>query len=63
MSIMLDDLIGKPLNEMTIAEAAESVRARVKPTADYQGSIEYRREIVVVTVRRALLDCLAQLNS
>ena len=52
-------LIGKTLNEETIAEAARLAMAEATPISDIRGSAEYRKEMVrVITSRglRALLN-------
>jgi carbon-monoxide dehydrogenase medium subunit len=47
-------LVGKPLNDGTIATAAElSIRAS-SPITDMRGTVEFRRHLVGVLTRRAL---------
>jgi CO/xanthine dehydrogenase FAD-binding subunit len=48
-------LVGRELDEMTAREAAEQCVAELDPTGDIHGSAEYRRGLVEVMVRRALL--------
>ncbi len=47
-------LVGKRLNERTIAEAASLAAAASEPRTDVRGSAEYKREVVRVFVARAL---------
>jgi aerobic carbon-monoxide dehydrogenase medium subunit len=48
-------LVGKPLTERTIAEAAEAASEDARPTADpLRGSVEYKREMTKVFCRRGL---------
>jgi len=48
-------LEGKPLTEALIAQAAEAAAKEVSPPSDFLASLEYRREMVKVLVRRALI--------
>lgn len=47
-------LRGKVLNEKTIAVAAEAARAAGDPQPDMRGSAEYKRQLVVALVQRAI---------
>ncbi len=47
-------LRGKSLNDKTIATAAEAARAAADPQADMRGSADYKRQLVVALVRRAI---------
>ena len=47
-------LRGKILNDKTIATAAEAARAAADPQPDMRGSVEYKRELVVALVKRAI---------
>ncbi len=47
-------LRGKALNEKTIATAAEAARAAGDPQPDMRGSAEYKRQLVVALVERAI---------
>jgi carbon-monoxide dehydrogenase medium subunit len=47
-------LCGKILNEKTIAAAAEAARAAGDPQPDMRGSAEYKRQLVVALVERAI---------
>jgi carbon-monoxide dehydrogenase medium subunit len=55
-------LVGGALNETRIAAAVEALGLEIAPQADYQGSVEYRREMAGVLTRRALDQCLARLS-
>jgi aerobic carbon-monoxide dehydrogenase medium subunit len=47
-------LRGKNLNDKTIATAAEAARAAADPQTDMRGSAEYKRQLVVALVQRAI---------
>ncbi len=47
-------LLGRPLEEGAIAEAASLAASAARPISDIRASAEYRREMVKVLVRRAL---------
>ena len=47
-------LRGKSLDDKTIAATAEAARAAADPQADTRGSAEYKRELVVALVKRAI---------
>jgi len=47
-------LIGRMLDEATISQAADLAALAAQPIDDIRGSAEYRRDAVVVLVRRAL---------
>jgi carbon-monoxide dehydrogenase medium subunit len=47
-------LRGKNLNDKTIANAAEAARAAADPQPDMRGSAEYKRQLVVALVKRAI---------
>ncbi len=47
-------LRGQILNERTIATAAEAARAAADPQPDMRGSAEYKRQLVVALVKRAI---------
>jgi CO/xanthine dehydrogenase FAD-binding subunit len=53
-------LIGGPLNEISIRAVAEAVEQEVAPRGDFLGSEEYRRAMAGVLTRRALEACLCQ---
>ena len=47
-------LRGKGLDDKTIAAAAEAARAAADPQSDMRGSAEYKRQLIVALVKRAL---------
>jgi carbon-monoxide dehydrogenase medium subunit len=47
-------LRGKSLDDKTIASAAEAARAAVDPQPDMRGSTDYKRQLVVALVKRAI---------
>jgi len=47
-------LRGQILNDKTIATAAEAARAAADPQPDMRGSAEYKRQLVVALVKRAI---------
>ncbi len=47
-------LRGNTLNDKTIAAAAEAARAAADPQPDMRGSAEYKRQLVVALVKRAI---------
>jgi carbon-monoxide dehydrogenase medium subunit len=49
-----DSLVGGPLDEETLARAADQAMQAAEPISDVRGSAEFRREIVGVMTRRAL---------
>jgi aerobic carbon-monoxide dehydrogenase medium subunit len=53
-------LVGQPITEATVREAAELARSQVDPNEDVRGSAEYKREMAVVFGRRALLAAAAR---
>jgi carbon-monoxide dehydrogenase medium subunit len=55
-----DRLLGSPLDETHIQETAQAVEKEVAPKGDFLGSEEYRRAMVGVLVRRALITCQCQ---
>jgi aerobic carbon-monoxide dehydrogenase medium subunit len=48
-------LRGKNLDDKTIAVAAEAARAAADPQPDMRGSAEYKRQLVVALVKRAIV--------
>jgi CO/xanthine dehydrogenase FAD-binding subunit len=59
IAITLPALQGRPLDTSAAQAAAEIASAQVDPVPDYRGSVEYRRVMAGVCVRRALLACAA----
>jgi len=51
-------LVGKPLDEKTIAEAAKLAAAKSAPSADGRGTVEYKKEMARVLTGRALKKAL-----
>jgi len=51
-----DALINQPLTDALIDDAADLVASEVEPLGDVRGSSEYKREMVRVHTRRALLS-------
>ncbi len=47
-------LLGRPVDEATLADVAEAGRADARPIDDHRGSATYRYEMVEVLVRRAV---------
>jgi carbon-monoxide dehydrogenase medium subunit len=47
-------LRGKSINDKTISTAAEAARAAADPQADMRGSVDYKRQLVVALVKRAV---------
>jgi CO/xanthine dehydrogenase FAD-binding subunit len=47
-------LRGNNLNDKTIATAAEAARAAADPQPDMRGSADYKRQLVVALVKRAI---------
>lgn len=48
------EMRGKRLDDKTIATAAEAARAVADPQSDMRGSVEYKRQLVVALVKRAI---------
>jgi carbon-monoxide dehydrogenase medium subunit len=48
------ELRGKSVNDNTIATASEAARAAADPQPDMRGSAEYKRQLVVALVKRAI---------
>jgi aerobic carbon-monoxide dehydrogenase medium subunit len=53
-------LSGKASDEKTLRDAAPLVADAIDPIADFRGSAEYKREMAVVQVRRALVEAAAK---
>ncbi len=54
--IAADSLMGQVLDDETIAAFVRTVPQQVSPVADYRGSVDYRRQMAAVMVKRALQD-------
>jgi CO/xanthine dehydrogenase FAD-binding subunit len=52
-------LVGGPLDDAAIDRIAEVVGQEVEPVGDYRGSVDYRRSMASVMVRRALVQARA----
>ena len=48
------ELSGKPIDQKTIAAAAEAARVAAEPQSDMRGSVEYKRTLVSALVKRAI---------
>ncbi len=55
-------LAGAALDDASIAAAGRALESEVAPVADYRGSVEYRRAMAPVLLRRALLACRSRLS-
>ncbi len=49
-----DALVGKPVNDESVQEAANLAEAAARPITDMRGTIEYRKHLCNVLTRRAL---------
>jgi carbon-monoxide dehydrogenase medium subunit len=47
-------LRGQILNDKTVATAAEAARAAADPQSDMRGSAEYKRQLIVALLKRAI---------
>jgi carbon-monoxide dehydrogenase medium subunit len=52
-------LVGRQVDQSTLAEVCEEVAREVRPISDVRASAEYRRDMSRVLVRRALEECAA----
>lgn len=53
-------LIGKPVNDETIAKAAEAAKEIVSPITDMRGTVDYRIHVTGVLVQRVLQTAVAR---
>lgn len=55
-----DALVGKPVNDDSIAQAAEAAAAAARPITDMRGTVEQRRHLCKVLTARALRGAVAR---
>jgi carbon-monoxide dehydrogenase medium subunit len=55
-------LIGKTLNETTVAEAAATAGTQCRPITDIRASLEYRCSMVEVLTRRAVMEAAKRIT-
>jgi carbon-monoxide dehydrogenase medium subunit len=56
-------LLDKPLNDENIALAAQFASEDCNPSADLRGSVEYKRAMVAVLVKRMVAKAIGRVNS
>jgi carbon-monoxide dehydrogenase medium subunit len=52
-------LVGRNVDENALAVVCDEVARAVRPITDVRASAKYRREMVRVLVRRAIVECAA----
>jgi carbon-monoxide dehydrogenase medium subunit len=57
-----DYLVGKHLTEETAEECGRLAQEACSPISDLRASADYRREMVAVLTKRALLECVRQIG-
>ena len=50
-------LVNKTLTTEVINKIADAIKDEIQPIGDYRGSVEYRKHLATVTVKRALEKC------
>jgi carbon-monoxide dehydrogenase medium subunit len=56
-------LAGQPVNDATIAKAAEAAQAAATPINDMRGTIEQRKHLVGVLVKRTINTAVQRARS
>ena len=56
-------LIGKPVNDETIAAAAQIASEDARPITDMRGTIEFRRHLVKVLTERTINDAVREIRT
>ena len=54
------ELAGKPLSDDTLAAAGRAAAAQCDPSADLRGSVEYKRDLTRILIRRAVAKAAAR---
>lgn len=54
------ELAGKPLSDETLAAAGRAAAAQCDPSADLRGSVEYKRDLTRILIRRAVAKAAAR---
>ena len=56
-------LVGKPVNDESVQEAASIAEEAARPITDMRGTIEYRKHLCNVLTRRALTTAIERASS